>query len=88
MVMQACASTRTTAHMKARTPAGVEHPSNSSDKHAVSEPGGAKSDANDGSTPGSLLPADLAAVIYAWPTLPPAMRAGILAMVHAAKGGV
>jgi hypothetical protein len=27
---------------------------------------------------------DLAAVIAAWPTLPPAMRAGVVAMVKAA----
>ena len=30
---------------------------------------------------------DLAQVAAAWPTLPPALRAGILAMVKAAKGG-
>jgi hypothetical protein len=31
--------------------------------------------------------ADLAAVMEAWPALSPAMRAGILAMVRAAKAG-
>jgi hypothetical protein len=30
------------------------------------------------------LPPDLAAVVAAWPTLPEAIRAGILAMVEAA----
>jgi hypothetical protein len=30
---------------------------------------------------------DLAAVNAAWPTLPAAIKAGILAMVKAAKGG-
>jgi hypothetical protein len=30
----------------------------------------------------------LAAVVAAWPDLPPALRAGIVAMVKAAKGGV
>lgn len=34
------------------------------------------------------MPDDLADVVAAWPTLAPAMRAGILAMVTAAtKGG-
>jgi hypothetical protein len=31
------------------------------------------------------LPPDLAAVVAAWPTLPEAIRAGILAMVRAAS---
>jgi hypothetical protein len=30
------------------------------------------------------VPSDLAAVVAAWPTLPEALRAGILAMVEAA----
>jgi hypothetical protein len=30
---------------------------------------------------------DLAAVVTAWPALPAAIRAGILAMIQAAKGG-
>ena len=34
-----------------------------------------------------LADPDLAAVVKAWPNLPPAIRAGILAMVQAAKGG-
>jgi hypothetical protein len=33
------------------------------------------------------MPADLAAVIDAWPELPEAVRAGIVAMVKAATGG-
>jgi hypothetical protein len=33
-----------------------------------------------------ILPPDLAAVTAAWPSLPAAIKAGILALVHAAKG--
>jgi hypothetical protein len=33
------------------------------------------------------LPPELAGLVKAWPTLPPAIRAGILAMVQAAGGG-
>lgn len=36
--------------------------------------------------PQAPLPADLAHLVKAWPTLPPAIRAGILAMVKAAGG--
>jgi hypothetical protein len=32
-----------------------------------------------------VIPADLARIIEAWPVLPEAIRAGILAMVKAAK---
>jgi len=35
----------------------------------------------------SILPPDLAAVTAAWPSLPAAIKAGILALVHAAKRG-
>jgi hypothetical protein len=34
-----------------------------------------------------LVPSDLAAVVNAWPALPEAIRAGILAMVKAATPG-
>ncbi|MCC6425612.1 MAG: hypothetical protein IT435_02205 [Phycisphaerales bacterium] len=34
-------------------------------------------------TPESPLPPDLAAVVAAWPALPPAVRAGIAAMAQA-----
>jgi hypothetical protein len=33
------------------------------------------------------LPTDLAAVVAAWPALPPAVRAGISAMVQASRPG-
>ena len=33
------------------------------------------------------LPADLARVVAAWPSLPPAVRAGVLAMIDATAGG-
>jgi hypothetical protein len=38
------------------------------------------------SSPGVLTP-DLAKVIEAWPTMPAVAKAGVLAMIHAAKGG-
>jgi len=34
------------------------------------------------------LPTDLAMVVSAWPNLPPAIRAGILAMIQATKSSV
>ncbi len=37
--------------------------------------------------PPIIADADLRAVVEAWATLPPAVRAGILAMVKAARGG-
>jgi hypothetical protein len=33
------------------------------------------------------MPPDLADVVNAWPTLPAAIRAGIMAMVNAARAG-
>jgi hypothetical protein len=36
---------------------------------------------------GPAVPADLAAVVAAWPTLPEPVRAGILAMVRASDQG-
>jgi hypothetical protein len=58
----------------------------------VSETGGSKSgniptcfgDCSHGDTPGvsTLADPDLAAVVTAWPDLPPAIRAGIVAMVR------
>lgn len=35
---------------------------------------------------GAAVPADLAAVVEAWPALPGAVKAGIVALVRAAKG--
>jgi hypothetical protein len=55
-------------------PAGIERPSNLKQSTAESATRGTKSGA---------LNADLAAIAEAWPTLPEAIRAGILAMVRA-----
>ena len=40
---------------------------------------------SEGGKTGSTLPPDLRAIIAAWETLPPAVRAGIIAMVEASK---
>ena len=70
-------------------PAGVEHPADFAGKPGISQPGGAESDAPGGDLASIRQPADsdLAAVVKAWPDLPPAIRAGILAMIQAAQGG-
>ena len=56
--------------------AGIEPPQENPRKTALLASGGAKC--------GALTP-DLAELIDAWPTLPEAIRAGILAMVRAAR---
>ena len=61
----------------------------------VSESGGSKSGNNGAgfgpptptATPPKPADPELAAVVAAWPDLPPALRAGIAAMVAAAGGG-
>ena len=60
---------------------GLEHPSNPSGKSNTSETGGAES----GALGSEIDPpdADLAVVIEAWPTLPVAVRAAIMALVPA-----
>ncbi len=67
------------------TGAGSEHPSDSSGNPHVSTQGGAKSDAT-GALAAPAMPDDLAGVVAVWADLPAALRAGILAMVKAAKG--
>ena len=62
---------------------GLEHTLNSSEQHAVSEIGGAESGAVAAET--SSIDPDLQAVIEAWPMLPEAIKAGILAMARAAS---
>jgi hypothetical protein len=57
----------------------------------VSVSGGAKCGALSGDSDPKPSPAtptdpDLAAVIAAWPNVPPAIRAGILAMVKSSNG--
>ena len=67
-----------------RFPAGIEPLANSPENTANPAPGGAKNGALTSTSP-TIDPA-LAALIDAWPTLPEAIRAGILAMVRAAGG--
>jgi hypothetical protein len=51
----------------------------------ISEPGAAK--ASVPLWPPMIADDDLRAVVDAWPTLPAAMRVGILAMISATKSG-
>lgn len=72
-------------------PEGLEHPANPAGNTRVSDSGGSKS-GNNGAGFGPLTPPakptdpELAAVVAAWTDLPPAVRAGIVAMVRAAAG--
>jgi hypothetical protein len=63
---------------------GIEPPPSSPENTAFPAQRGAKSGAPTPTRP-NIDPA-LAALIDAWPTLPEAIRAGILAMVRAAGG--
>jgi hypothetical protein len=63
---------------------GIELPTHSTENSTNPAPGGAESGALAPQNP-AIDPA-LAALIDAWPTLPDAIRAGILAMVWAAGG--
>ena len=65
-------------------PRGLEPSANLLGNPTNPAPGGAESGALAPKTP-AIDPA-LAALIDAWPTLPDAIRAGILAMVRAAGG--
>ncbi len=65
-------------------PRGTEHPHDSPKKTPVSEAGGAQSGAPAAQS--TVQDPDLQQLIDAWPTLPPVVRAGIVAMVKAAKG--
>ena len=62
---------------------GLEQHQDSSEKTTVSEQGGAESGAQAAST--AVSDPDLAAVVKAWPKLPEPVRAGIVAMVKAAR---
>jgi len=64
-------------------PAGIEQSADSPRRVRVSETGGAKSGAVDRKN-GPIDP-ELAQVIEAWPTLPPAIREAILARLRAAE---
>jgi hypothetical protein len=60
---------------------GLEQAANMPEKQGVTVQGGAKSGAPADDDP------ELAELNAAWPTLPAGMKAGILAMVRASKGG-
>jgi hypothetical protein len=65
------------------TPTGFEHPPQNTGETAISEIGGAKSGAF--SPDFEQIDPDLQSILDAWPTLPEAVRAGILAMIGACK---
>jgi hypothetical protein len=67
------------------TPTGLEHLSQGGGKAPLSQTGGAES----GAIPPDFeqMDPDLQTVIDAWPTLPSALKAGILAMIAAARTG-
>ena len=65
--------------------AGIEPCVNSSGKQGVDGQGGAKSGAlTAGEAAGDR---ELAAISAAWPSLPPAVRAGVMALIRAAMSG-
>jgi len=65
-----------------QVPGGLETPLGNTEKTPLSKTGGAKSGAFP--TENDAIDADLQAVIDAWPDLPTAIRAAMLAMVNAA----
>ena len=77
------ASDRRARHAKAMGHEGVEPPPENTDKTGVLNQSGAESGALDAQK--AELSPELAAVVEAWPKLPPAIRAGILAMIRAAE---
>jgi hypothetical protein len=70
-------------------PVGCEHTQDSGGKQRASGQRGTPNGTVGGGPSPKTPPADpdLAAVVMAWPDLPAALRAGIVAMVKAAKGG-
>jgi len=67
---------------------GLEHPHVSTGNAGSSDSGGSKCGSNGAEFGSPILPKpfdpDLAAVVAAWPDLPHAIRAGVLALVNAA----
>jgi hypothetical protein len=61
---------------------GIEPPPESPEKSSVLSEGGAESGAPTQAIP--TLGTDLAEIVSAWPKLPEAIRAGILALIRAA----
>ncbi|MCH7685408.1 MAG: hypothetical protein IH899_01785 [Planctomycetes bacterium] len=66
------------------TPTGLERTDDSTGNNVIQGQGGAESGAVGAQS--ALMDPDLRAVIEAWPELPDAVKAGILAMVRAAGG--
>ena len=64
-------------------PRGVEQAAKTAGKKPVCESGGAESGAE--SAENTSISPDLQKLIDAWPNLPKAVKAGIVAMVNAAK---
>jgi hypothetical protein len=64
--------------------AGIELPQQSTGNSSINPQSGAESGALDAQN--RPCDADLAEVVQSWPSLPEALRAGILAMVRAARG--
>ncbi len=81
-----------TPENKGLGPAGFEHPQETRGKRTSKGRGGAESGALSGDSAPNATPAnspidpDLASVIAAWGDLPAAVRAGIVALVGAARG--
>lgn len=65
------------------TPTRLEHPPQNTGKTLISETGGAKSGALSANS--DPIDPDLQRLIEAWPTLPAALKAGIVAMIDAAR---
>jgi len=63
--------------------AGIETPAKNEGKTGVSDQSGAECGALDARK--ADFPPGLAAVVEAWPTLPQAIRTGILAMIRAGE---
>ena len=63
--------------------AGIEHPPQNGANSSAAGQSGAECGAL--AAPKATLDPQLAAVVEAWPTLPEPIKAGILAMVRAAK---
>lgn len=63
--------------------AGIELRPNSLGKHGVSRQGGAECGAHDARE--VATDSELGELIEAWPSLPEAIKAGILAIIRAAK---